>query len=432
MSSDVILRLVVIFASLFTMLFAKFPVFICMGGALLVYSVVFPGAIPLTVFAQSMISGLSSQNYVAILFYFFLGEIMTNGGLGDRLISFLDAGIGHIRGSLSHINILSSMVFAGVSGSAVADTASVGSMNLNLMKKAGYPAGYAAAVTAISSIIGPIIPPSTGLVMLAVYFGASVRRFYIAGVVPGLLMGITQLVISSIEAKKRNFPYTPWRGWKYLLLRTKDGFLSFLLPALIMIFLFLGIGTVVEVGATSCIIAIILAIAYREITPKKLLKMLMRTTVLSATCTAMLCFSGLYMWVISSMGVATWIGSFINGLGLSPMLIGVICMIILFILGMILDVMVILMVIIPVMVPVVQAVGLNPVWFSVMALIVNQIGLNTPPVGTLIYMTSKISGATATEVIRELVPYIIALVVLCALMTVFPQIVTFLPNLVIG
>ena len=430
MSSLVIYKLITIFGVLFLLLLLKFPVFISMIGALSALAAFFPRTIPLSVFGQGIISGLSSQSYVAVCFYFFLGEIMTNGGLGDRLIEFMEACLGHVRGSLSHINILSSMVFAGVSGSAVADTASIGSMNLNLMKKSGYPAGYAAAVTAISSTIGPIIPPSSGLVMLGVYFGYSVQKLYIGGIIPGILMGIVMLVVSTIMAIKYKHPYTPWRGWKHVLQTAKDGLLACLLPAMILICLLLGVGTVVEVGATSCILAIILAAIYKEISFKKLIKMLMRTTILSAATLAMLAFAGLFTWVISSLGVASWIAAQIAAVGASQGVVMAVCMLLLFILGMIVDVPVILMVIFPVMVPVVKAIGINPIWFSVLGLIVNQLGLCTPPVGTLIYMTAKIGDCPASEVIKYLVPYIIAIVALVILMIIFPQIVTFLPSVI--
>ena len=428
MNSLVIYKLITLFAVLFIMLLLKFPVFISMAASLGAVAVIFPKTIPLSVFGQGIISGLSSQSYVAVCFYFFLGEIMTKGGLGDRLINFMDACIGHVRGSLSHINILSSMVFAGVSGSAVADTASIGSMNLNLMKKAGYPAGYAAAVTAISSTIGPIIPPSSGLVMLGVYFGYSVQKLYIGGIIPGILMGVVMMIVSIYEAIKNNYPDTPWRGWKYVFKTAKDGLLACLLPAMILLCLLLGVGTVVEVGATSCLFAIILAAIYKEITPKKLLQMLMRTTVLSAATLAMLAFAGMFTWLISSMGVASWIAAQIAAIGASQTVIMAVCMIILFILGMVVDVPVVLMVIFPVMVPVVKAMGIDPVWFSVLGLIVNQLGLCTPPVGTLLYMTAKIGDCPSSEVIKSLIPYIIGIVILVALMIIFPQIVTFLPN----
>ncbi len=429
MSSLVVLQLLVIFGVLFVMLLLKFPVFIAMAGSLAAYALAFPGAIPLSIFGQGIVSSLTNQNYVAVCFYFFLGEIMTNGGLGDRLIEFFDACLGHVRGSLSHINILGSMVFAGVSGSAVADTASIGSLELNLMKKAGYPAGYSAAVTAISSTIGPIIPPSSGLVMLGVYFGYSVRRLYLGGIVPGILMGVVMLIISAVQAKKRNFPYNPWRGWKYVFQKTKDGLLAFLLPALILVFLLMGIGTVVEVGASSCVLAIVLAAMYKEINLKKLVKMLMRATIMTATCLAMLSFAGMYTWVISSMGVATWIAAQISAIGASQGVVMAVCMLILFFLGMIVDVPVVLMVIFPVMVPVIKALGIDPVWFSVLALIVNQLGLCTPPVGTLIYMTAQIGDCPSSEVIKELIPYAIGICILVVVMIVFPQVVTFVPNL---
>ena len=432
MSSAVVMQLIVLFGVLFLLMALKFPIFLCMIGSVVAYAIIWPGSIPIYVFAQGIIKGLSNQNFVAVCFYFFLGEIMTDGGLGDRLVDFLQSVIGHVRGSLSHVNILASVVFAGVSGSSVADTASISGMIMNTQIKAGYPREHAAAITEVSSLVGPIIPPSTGFVLLGVYFSCSIRRLYIAGIVPGLIMGLMMVVITIIVSRKQNFPRQDWRGWRHVGKMAKRGLPAFLLPALIMIFLFLGIGTIVEVGATSCLIAIILASLYGEMTPKKLLKMLMHTSIMAATCYAMVGFSGLYTWIITSMGVAKWIAAQILAAGASKLAVCSVAMLILFILGMILDTLVLQMVIIPVMVPMLLAVGIDPIWFCVVALIVIQLGLITPPVGTLIYLTAKMAGCSSMGVVKASAPYMIGMVLIVLLLLACPAVVTFLPTIVMG
>lgn len=432
MTSLVVVKLVVLFGLMFLFLLLKFPVFLCLLLASLGYSMAFPGAVPQAVFTQSIVSNISNVNFTAICFYFLLGEIMNSGGLTDRLVTFCKACIGHFRGSLSHINIIASVVFAGVSGSAMADTASIGAMMIPAMKKEGYPAGYAAAVTQTSSIIGPIIPPSTGLVLMGIYMSCSIRKLFLGGIVPGLLMAVNLLIVSVYVSRKRNFPYTPWGGWKNILHCAKGGFGAFLLPVLIMICLVGGIGTVVEIGAVSCVLAVLLSCTYREMSWKKLGKILMDCTVITGKVLCVLAGAGTFVWIIASMGVANWVAAQALSLGASAMGVMAFCIAALFFIGMILDVGVIQMVIVPVLCPVIMAVGIDPIQFGVVCMLVCQMGLCTPPVGSLLYMTAGIAKCPAMDVVKESVPFIISLLVLVAGLILFPPLTTALPTLVMG
>lgn len=431
MNSAMIIQLVVLFSVLFLFLFLKFPVFLSMALSIGAYYFIFPGKLPILAIGQGIIKGLSDQNFVAVCFYFLLGDIMSNGSLGDRLVLFLQSIVGHIHGSMAHVNILSSMVFAGVSGSSVADTASVGAMSLNAMKKSGYPGGFAAAITSCSAIIGPIIPPSTGLVLIAVYFGCSVRKMFLAGLVPGILMGVFEIIIAFVISKRRNYPCGRWQGWRNVLKCGKQGFAAFLLPAIVIFCLMAGIGTVVEIGAFACLVAVVMEVLYREMTVGKFIKMLMRTTVMTSALLTLISLSGVFTWILSSMGVASWVAAQVTALGASTTVVLTMCVILLLILGCILPVSVILYVIIPVMVPVLETLGIDPLWFGVVSMLVIQMGLNTPPVGTLIYMTAQMAGCNAVEVIREDIPFLAGLAVLVILMILFPPIVTWLPNFIV-
>ena len=429
MGQDVILQLLLLFGLMLLFLFLRFPVFLSLVLASVGYMLAFPGKVPLPVIGQSIISGINNVNFTAIVFYFLLGEIMNSGGLSDRLVSFCKACIGHVRGSLSHINIIASIVFAGVSGSAMADTASIGAMMIPTMKRDGYPAGYAAAITQCSSIIGPIIPPSTGLVLMGIYLNASVRKLFLGGMIPGVLMGGFLLVVSYIISKKRNFPHTPWGGWRNVWEKRKEGVGAFLLPVIIMICLVCGIGTIVEIGALSCVFAVALSYAYKEMSLKKLGQILMNTTVIIGKVLCVLASAGTFVWIIGSMGVADWIANRAMTLGVGSTGVMAFCVIALFFLGMILDVGVIQMVILPVMAPVILAVGIDPTQFGVLAILVSQLGLCTPPVGALIYMTAGIAECSSVEVVKESVPFIAALLVLIGLLVLFPQITLLIPNL---
>ena len=431
MSTTMLLQILVLFGSLFIFLFLGFPTFLSMGLSIVSFWALWPGAFNALAFGQGIIKGISDQNFVACCFYFLLGDIMSQGSLGDRMVVFLKAAIGHIPGGVAHVNILSSMVFAGVSGSSVADTASVGAMSLNAMKKTGFPADFSAAITGMTAIIGPIIPPSGGLVMMAVYLGCSARKMFIGGIVPGVLMGVLYMILTGYLSIKRNYPRDEkFGGWKNLLMGAKEGFGAFLLPALVIIALVSGFGTVIEIGACSVLVAILLEIVYKEFSFKKLIKMLMHTTIMATALIAMISMSGVFTWILSSLGIAGWVAAQVTALGMSKTAIMMMCFVLFMVLGCLLPVSVILYVIVPVIAPIVLTCGIDPIYFGVIVTLIIQIGLNTPPVGTLIYMTAQIAGCNAADVIKQDLPYLVVICVLVLAMIFFPGIVTWLPNLV--
>lgn len=433
MSTFAIWTLVILFGTLFLcMIFFRWPVFLSMLTACVVWGLIFPGKLPSSTIVSSIQGGINSTTYVAIIFYFLLGELINNSSLGDRLYGFLDGIVGHIPGSLSHINVLDSMVFAGVSGSSVADTASIGSMMIPLMKKSGYSAGYAAAITEVSALIGPIIPPSNGFVMCAVIMGVSVRRLFIGGVVPGILLGLVQLAISLYLAKKYAFPCHEWLGWKHLGKMTIRGFGAVALPLITMVCLFFGIGTVVEIGAITCVAAIIIMIIYREFSFKVLFKSLMTSSVRGASVMCILCVTGIFTFILASSGVIGAMSTAINSLHMSAEMLGAFCMLVFFVLGFILDPSVLINVIIPLMLPALVATGVDLTWFAVLAIMTINLGNITPPVGQLIYLTSSLAGCSAKDTIKASLPYFYGCTALIILLILFPQIITFLPSLIMG
>lgn len=427
MDNMMLIHLLVLFGLMFAGLFMRFPIAISILGATIGYSLIFKGTVPVAIIGQGMVNGLGSQTVVAILFYFLLGEIMNSGGIGERMVNFLKACIGHVSGALAHINILASVVFAGVSGSPAADSASVGAMMIPMMKKDGYTPEYAAAVTYCSSCIGPIIPPSTSMVLMALYLDASVRKLFLGGIVPGLLMGLLMLVVSIIIAKKRHFPKGKWGGFKNIWVQFKENFFAILLPASIIFCLVKGIGTVTEIGALSCVFAYFISIViYKEMDFKTFVTTFMRAAGLTANVLVIMMAAGTFTWIVSSMGAAKWLAT-VTASGSSTMTL-IYLVIALLLLGMILDTNVIQMVFIPIMVTTVKMAGINSVHFGVLAALVCCLGLITPPVGLLIYMDSDIAGCSPIKAIRESLPYLAVLGVLIVLLIFFPGIITGLPN----
>ena len=431
MTMDIVLKLVVIFGMLFIALALRFPFFLACFTAAGAYALIFPGAMPAFVFAQTFVGGLRSTT-AAVMFYFLLGAIFNSGGLGDRMVAFGNACIGHIKGGLSHINIVASVIFAGVSGSAVADTASIGNMMIPMMKKQGYEAPYAAAVTQMSSIIGPIIPPSNTFVLLATMMDLSVRKLFLCGMVPGLFMGVVELIYSYYISKKRNYPSVPFGGWKNIWVQFKANFWALILPVGIIICLTAGIGTVTEIGAISCVAALLIAVfVYKDMDFAKLKSALYSTARHICSTLSMLAGATVFVWIIGTMNFSGKLAAFMSNTGLQPTHLFLVCLAFIFILGMVLETMVITLVFMPVLATVIVAAGIDPYVFAVVASIVTAIGLNTPPVGTLLYLTARIGETEPLKVFRESLPFIVGLLLLCVLMVYFPQIVTFYPNLVL-
>ena len=268
--------------------------------------------------------------------------------------------------------------------------------------------------------------------MMAVYLGCSARKMFIGGIVPGVLMGILYMALTAYLSIKRNYPRDEkFCGWKKLWEGAKIGFGAFLLPALVIIALLAGFGTVVEIGACSVFVAILLEVIYREFSWKKLLKMIMNTAIMATALISMISMSGVFTWILSSLGIASWVAAQVTALGMGKTAIMMMCFVLFMILGCLLPVSVILYVIVPVIAPIVLACGIDPIYFGVVVTLIIQIGLNTPPVGTLIYMTAQIAECNAADVIKQNVPYLVLICGLVIAMILCPGIVTWLPNLIV-
>jgi hypothetical protein len=267
-------QLVVLVCSFLTFAFLGIPIFIGMGLAAVVYCTIFWGSSSFITIAAEMVEFLNNFAFLCVPFFVLAGELMNTGGITRRLVNFSTAIVGHISGGLSHVNIIVSMVFSGVSGSAVADTSAVGSVLIPAMKKEGYPASYAAAVTAASSTIGPIIPPSIPLVFYGMLTEQSIGKLFLAGAIPGMLVGIYLLVASYLISKKRKFPARPRIPFRVMLKSFFDAALAFLMPLIIVGGIVSGIVTPTEAGVLAVVYSLIVGLAvYRELKLKDLLRL---------------------------------------------------------------------------------------------------------------------------------------------------------------
>lgn len=426
-----LIQLITLFGVMFVFLLLRFPVYYSIGAAAIVFAIVYPGTVPTEVIGQGFIQGVNKNTFVAIIFYFLLGEIMNSGGITDRLLRFAQAAMGHVTGALSHINIIASVIFAGVSGSAAADTACIGSMMIPMMIKQGYPPAYAAAITQCSAIIGPIIPPSAAIVLIATFMNVSVRKLLVAGIIPGLMIGVFELVASYIICKKRNYPKDEWRGWRLVWKEFKSAGWALLLPFVVCYCLVAGVGTIIEVGAVACLYGYFISIfVYREMKLKDFIKTLTGAAVQIARILSIIAAAGAFTWIIASCGFGAWFAKKAVEVGTTSTEVAFFCMLVIFIAGMILDVNVIQMAIIPIMLPTIFATGVDNVMFGVVAIITCMLGLNTPPVGQLIYMTASIANCNSALVVKESIPYIFVVILVIIILTLCPTLVSWLPNLV--
>ena len=426
-------KVVFLMVTLVVFLVLRFPVYFSLVLSSVAFALCFPEIMPIEIVAQGIKSGLSSTTLAGIAFFFWAGEIMSAGGISEKIIEFCRSIVGHVRGGLSHVNVLDSVIFAGISGSAMADTAATSVIIVPAMKKNGYPGDYAIALTLATSCIGPIIPPSTGIVLVAIYCGANAAHVLMAGLVPGLLMGAAMLAISVIICTKRGYPKDEWRGFGYIIDTLKKTILAILMPVLVIYCLSSGIGSITEVGAATCVYCIIVSVLiYKNMTWKDLFdsmvssgKMVGRVLCINAAC-------GVFNWIVASLGMRQMLVELMTPMLGHPVLLMFIVLAIFLVGGCFMAQHVMLYVITPLMAPMVVAAGYDLTAYCVFAMIACTLGLITPPVGTLIYMGATISKEPPTKIIRQLLPFIFAIIVCLVLLIFFPQIASFLPNMLYG
>lgn len=403
------------------------PIFLSMGITCLIFVLI--KDLPLMILAQSYVRGLHSYDFLALPFYFLAGELMNTGGITARLVKFAQAIVGHVRGGLSHVNIVASMIFSGVSGSAVADTSAIGSVLIPSMKKVGYPAAYAAAVTAASSTIGPVIPPSIPLVIYGLIGHVSVGKLFLAGAIPGILMGIYLLFASFSISYRRGYPATPRPGLKSFLRTAVEAGPAMMMPFIIVGGITTGIVTPTEAGVIAVVYALVLGLfLYRELEPRDLLRILGKSMINSGTILIIIATSGLFSWIIANMGLGETLVRLFLSISTNKWVMLGILNIFFLLWGCVLDPVTAMIILLPIFIPLAQEVGIDLVHFGLVVVMNLMIGLITPPVGILTFLSASIAQARVEQVIREMLPFMLALLVVLVICTYIPAIVMWLPN----
>ena len=387
---------------------------------------------PQTLMIQRLIMAVGdSFSMLAIPFFMLAGTIMNAGGVATRIFDFCNTLVGHIPGGLGHVNVFCSVIFAGMSGSALADTGGIGAIELKAMKDQGFDDDFSAAITGASSCLGPIIPPSTGMVLYAMMAEESVGTLFIAGVVPGIIMAAAMCLIVYITAKRRNYPISPRVTWKERGRAFWRAVPALLSPVILLSGILLGIFSATEASVVCCLYSLFLGIfIYKELSPKGLYNVFLDTLKSSGMVMALVTFSMLLATILNynqiPQAVAAWAVTHIT----SKVGIILACMVLIIIAGMVIDVTPAMLILIPIMMPVIRQYGINPIAFGVASTLLFSQGLLTPPVGSILYVLADYTKMPVMRIAKNMVPYIITFMVLAFCFMMFPQICTFLPGLI--
>jgi tripartite ATP-independent transporter DctM subunit len=382
--------------------------------------------------AEQFLNGMYS-NYVilAVPLFVLAAEFMNIGSMTERLLRFCDAFVGRFRGGLAHVNILQSIIFAGMSGSAIADAAGSGRMMQLMMTKDGkYPPAYAAALTAVTAVIGPIIPPSIPMIIYALVSDASIGFLFLGGVVPGLLMALSQMILVAVTAKRRNFPVEPPTPLRELPGITVRAFPALMMPVVLLGGIYGGVTTPTEAAAVAAAYALLIStVLYRSVTFRDFYTAVLTSARTSISIGMLIAGALVFNYVVTVENIPASLRAILTAWDLSPTGFLILVNILLLLLGCVLEGTTILLVIVPVFIPTAKALGIDMVHFGVVVVFNTMLGLVTPPYGLLLFIMTRIAEVSLRDLVIEVLPYLYAMIVALAFITFFPELVLWLPRL---
>jgi tripartite ATP-independent transporter DctM subunit len=416
---------------LFVFIALGVPVVFALGFAGLSYFLV--NAISLDTFAQRIVVGVDSFALLAAPFFILAGNIMNTGGVTKRIFRFANSIVGHLRGGLGHVNVLGSMFFAGMSGTAIADAAGLGAIEIKAMTEQGYDIEFSAAVTAASAIIGPIIPPSTVMVIYGVTASVSISQLFMGGILPGIIIGTALMLLVAYFSRKNNYPKTANFSFKELTSSFMETIWALITPLIIIGGINGGICTPTEAGAISAIYALFISLfVYKEMTIRDIPKILYDSMITSGVILFIVSTASVFGWCLTyerlPQTVARALSTFTNS---RFILLAVLVVIYLF-LGMIMETSAIVITTVPIFVPVLKGMGIDLVYFGVILALLMSIGTITPPVGTVLFIIAKITKIPIERLTKIMLPWYVVLISVVFLLIIFPQIILFIPRALTG
>ena len=380
---------------------------------------------------RNIYNGMDSFPLMAVPFFMLAGELMNKGGITTRLVEFSQALMGHLRGGLAHVNVLSSILFAGLSGSAVADTSALGSMLIPAMEKQGYTRRFAAAITAASSVIGPIIPPSGRMLIYAYVMGESVAALFLAGIVPGILVGTGLMVMIKLLADKYDFPAASRRySWRERGDASLKAFFPLMTPVIILGGILLGVFTPTEAAAVAVGYALFIGLfVLKTLRARDLPEILSRAAMTSAVVLLLVGAAMAFKTVVSLSHLPETLAAFILSLSENPLILLFLINILLFVVGMFLDAGPAIIILGPILAPIFIALGVDPVHFAIIMSVNLTVGLATPPMGLVLFVASSVSGERVETIARAILPFLAVEILVIFLITYFPALSLTIPRL---
>ena len=379
---------------------------------------------------RNIYNGIDSFPLMAIPFFMLAGELMNRGGITQRLVDFAQVMMGHFRGGLAHVNILSSMLFAGLSGSAVADTSALGSMLIPAMEKNGYSRRFAAAITAASSVIGPIIPPSGIMIIYAYVMGESVAALFLGGMIPGILVGVGLMLMTAYLARKHGFPIMSTRAsWGRRAQAGMRAFFPLLTPAIILGGILLGVFTPTEASAVAVAYALFISIfVLKTMGWKDLPGVLLRASLTSAVVLLLVGAAMAFKAIVGLSHLPELLAAWVLTLSSDPLILLFLINILLFIVGMFLDAGPAIIILGPILAPIFVDMGVHPVHFAIIMSVNLTVGLVTPPMGLVLFVASSISGVKVESLAKAILPFLAVEVAVIFMITYFPPLSMFVPT----
>lgn len=421
------MALLLLAISFIGLLLAGLPVAAVLGMSSMVY--LLAAGLPLAIIPQKMFSGMDSFVLLSIPAFVLAGNIMNGGGMTDRILRFSNSFVGHFRGGLAQTNIVGSMVFAGISGTAAADAASQGAVLIPGMAKVGYPVPYAAAVTAASATVGPIIPPSLPMIIVGSLTGISVGQMFLAGAVPGLLLGLGMMVPAWWLAVKHNHPREPWRGWREVHASFCASMWAMGMMALVLFGIVGGFFTPTEAAVIAVLYAFVVGLfIHRELSWRDVPKLIGDAAISGAAIMLLVGFANVFGFILASERVPQALTDWILSVSTNPIVVAFLINLLLLVVGMFMETIAALIILIPPLLTVATTVGIDPVHFATFAVLNLMIGLTTPPVGVCLFICASIAKISISEITRAIWPFLIANLVVLALVTYIPAISLALPS----
>jgi tripartite ATP-independent transporter DctM subunit len=412
------------------LVFLGFPVVFSIGLTSVFYML--KEGINLVTVAQRMILGIDNFAFLAVPFFILAGNVMNTGGITTRIFRFAASIVGYIPGGLAHANVIASIIFAGMSGAAIADAGGLGTIEIKAMREGGYDLGFSAAITAASSTIGPIFPPSIPMVIYGAFGGVSIGKLFLAGAIPGILMGVALMIMIYFYSRIRNYPVFNKFDSREIFVSFKEAILSLFTPVIILGGIMFGIFTVTEAAIVASAYSLFLSmIVYRQIKLRDLYQIILETILTTTIVSFIISTASVYGWILTRERVPQNIAIALFSLTDNPTLILLIIVIFLLIIGCFMETTAALIILVPIMVPMIIQLGIDPVHFGLIFVFALMLGLSTPPVGIVLYIISNISGMKFEKVVSATWPFLIPLFAVLLLIVFIPEIALFLPNLLI-